>query len=172
MRQFCVKPSIQSSRHCSKVRLLDSAVWGLLQTTVSSATLHSENNSHSALGLRRLAVGLAGCLLTCSCDNQSQIGNRSGTPQAEQGRYQIVSAAEPSRGTVLFLIDTKEGTTWIYRGPQGNAFNGFWSNIPKLQVSDEYWREAMRALVAAPATNNVPSPAEATLPTNAPPVMK
>ena len=66
----------------------------------------------------------------------------------------------------MFLVDTKDGSTWIYRGPQGGAFNGFWSNIPKLQVSDDYWREALSKLIApgpAPVPTDLP-PA-----TNAPP---
>jgi hypothetical protein len=63
--------------------------------------------------------------------------------QAGVGRFQIVVANQGERGTVLFLIDTQRGETSIYRPPVGGMINGFWSNIPKLTYSDEYWQKAI-----------------------------
>src|SRR5258706_3175539 len=122
-------------------------------------------------------LGATGALLASSCNNPTAHNPAAAPQPTEIGRFQVVPSSEPGRGTVLFLVDTKDGTTWIYRGPQAKAFNGFCSNIPKLQVSDDYWREAMRELVAvpqrepgaAPATPPNTNPPPATTPPNSPP---
>ncbi len=62
------------------------------------------------------------------------------TPGGENGRYQITVVSDGNRGTVVMLLDTKDGATWIYRPPQGNAVNGFWSDIPRLTYAPEFWR--------------------------------
>jgi hypothetical protein len=74
--------------------------------------------------------------------------------QAGTGRFQIVVANESDRGAVLFLLDTRSGETSIYRGPQGPAINGYWSNIPRLTYSDDYWQRAFaQGQQSAPGTN-------------------
>lgn len=67
--------------------------------------------------------------------------NRFATPTTgDVGRFQISVITDGNRGTVVMLLDTKEGATWIYRPPQGNAVNGFWSDIPRLTYAPEFWR--------------------------------
>ena len=79
--------------------------------------------------------------------------------QSGTGRFQIVVANQGERGTVLFLIDTQRGETSIYRPPIGGMINGFWSNIPKLTYSDEYWQKAITQAQqpATEATQPTPS---------------
>ena len=87
--------------------------------------------------------------------------------QASTGRFQIVVANEPGTGgAVLFLLDTRSGETSIYRPPVGGMINGFWSNIPKLTYSDEYWQRAMMQAQQPPAAA-APQP-RATQPAPAP----
>jgi hypothetical protein len=101
-------------------------------------------------------------LFTTSCSKLDDIQQQAGKTQDEvtktqerltsiegkldqvgTGRFQIVVANQGERGTVLFLIDTQRGDTSIYRPPIGGMINGFWSNIPKLTYSDEYWQKAI-----------------------------
>lgn len=93
----------------------------------------------SRLGL--LAAGLAGMLLTSSCNppSSSQPAAPAAAP-TEVGRYQVSVVNEGDRGTFVLLVDTKEGATWIYRPPQAPAINGFWSDIPRLTYAPDYWR--------------------------------
>jgi hypothetical protein len=58
------------------------------------------------------------------------------------GRFQIVVANQSDRGAALFLIDTHNGESWIYRTPQGPVINGFWSSIPRVTYPDDYWQRA------------------------------
>jgi hypothetical protein len=58
------------------------------------------------------------------------------------GRFQIVVADQSDRGTTLFLVDTRNGESWIYRTPQGPVINGFWSSIPRVTYPDDYWQRA------------------------------
>ncbi len=86
---------------------------------------------------------------------------RFATPTTgEVGRYQISVISDGNRGTVVMLLDTKEGATWIYRPPQGNAVNGFWSDIPRLTYAPEFWRNIFnqQQQLNEPAT---PAPAPA-----------
>lgn len=111
-----------------------------------------------------ISCALATCVLafTTSCSKLDDIQQQAGKTrdevaktqdrltaiegkldQAGVGRFQIVVANQGDRGTVLFLIDTQRGDTSIYRPPVAGMINGFWSNIPKLTYSDEYWKQAM-----------------------------
>lgn len=118
-----------------------------------------------------LAVVVAGSALVVSCAPPQQ----PATPNApaavnETGRYQIVVSSEGERGAVLFLVDTKEGATWIYRPPQGPAINGFWSDIPRVTYPPDFWQRAFSMMAQRSATN-APPPGTGTAPaaTNAPP---
>ena len=104
----------------------------------------------TARKLGALAALITGLLATSSCTPPAATPPAPIQP-SEVGRYQVVVTTEGDRGTVLLLVDTKEGQTWIYRGPQGAAFNGFWSNIPKLQVADAYWEGAVRSVLTPPS---------------------
>jgi hypothetical protein len=111
-----------------------------------------------------ISCSLAACMLvlTTSCSKLDDIQQQAGKTrdeltktqerltaiegkldQAGAGRFQIVVANQGERGTVLFLIDTQRGDTSIYRPPIGGMINGFWSNIPKLTYSDDYWQKAI-----------------------------
>ena len=96
--------------------------------------------------------------------------------RTENGRYQVVVGNEGTAGTVLFLLDTRDGGTWIYRPPTPGtpAFNGFWSDIPRITYPPETWqqvfssmmqqaqqaqRAAQPAAPAAPATPPAATPA-------------
>ena len=103
-------------------------------------------------GFRLGAAGAlaAGMMLSSSCQQAPQ---QQAQPQAqfptppEVGRYQVVVTSEGDRGSVLFLVDTKEGSTWIYRPPQGNALpNGFWSDIPRVTYPPAFWENAFRQI--------------------------
>ena len=118
-------------------------------------------NRVTGLSVIFYSLAASGLLLTTSCskldaieqqtsktqdqinktqDHLTQIDERLN--QTGTGRFQIVVANESNNGTVLFLLDTRSGETSIYRPPQGPAINGFWSNIPRLTYSDEYWQRA------------------------------
>ena len=123
---------------------------------------------------------LAACILalTTSCSKLDDIQQQAGKTrdelaktqerltaiegkldQAGAGRFQIVVANQGDRGTVLFLIDTQRGDTSIYRPPVAGMINGFWSNIPKLTYSDEYWKQAMTQGQQPPPGASQPTPA-------------
>ncbi len=113
-------------------------------------------NGLSAFKLGTVAIGLAG---TISCSQSAPVAPVA--PAPEVGRYQVVVTSEGERGSVLFLVDTKEGSTWIYRPPQGPLFNGFWSDIPRVTNPAETWQQAFQQLMmpragaapTAPATS-------------------
>ena len=87
--------------------------------------------------------------------------------RVDNGRYQIVIGNEGTAGTVLFLLDSRDGGTWIYRPPTPGtpAFNGFWSDIPRITYPPETWqqvfssmmKQAQQAQQAAPATPPAPA---------------
>ena len=107
------------------------------------------------IGFARFRLGAVAALvgvvmLTSSCQ-QAPSQQVQPTPQIppppEVGRYQVVVTSEGDRGSVLFLVDTKEGSTWIYRPPQGNVLpNGFWSDIPRVTYPPPFWENAFRQL--------------------------
>ena len=93
--------------------------------------------------------------------------------RAENSRYQIVVGNEGTAGTVLFLLDSRDGGTWIYRPPTPGtpAFNGFWSDIPRITYPPETWQQVFSTMMqqaqqaqraaqpAAPATPPAATPA-------------
>jgi len=116
----------------------------------------------SRLTIASYLVGVLGLLLTTSCSKLDAIEQQTGKTQdqinkaqdrlnrieekldeAGTGRFQIVVANESDKGAVLLLLDTRNGETSIYRPPVGAMINGFWSNIPKLTYSDDYWQRAI-----------------------------
>ena len=70
-------------------------------------------------------------------------------PRVDNGRYQIVIGNEGTAGTVLFLLDTRDGGTWIYRPPTPGtpAFNGFWSDIPRITYPPETWQQVFSTMM-------------------------
>ena len=134
-------------------------------------------NTFSAVKLALLAFLVIGMLDTISCSQSTPAAPPAAAaaapaaPAAEVGRYQVIVTTEGERGSVLFLVDTKEGSTWIYRPPQGPLFNGFWSDIPRVTNPAETWQQAFRQMMAprAAAPAAAPEPATATpAPTAAP----
>ena len=113
-----------------------------------------------------LAILVAAIFLT-SCDRetaQSQISPPSipSSPQptsggSNVGRFQIVVVGTSNQTSMVMMLDTAEGASWIYRMPQGNAVNGFWSDIPRLTYDPEFWRQVFAQQQQSPAA-----------PTNAP----
>jgi hypothetical protein len=80
--------------------------------------------------------------------------------KAKKKRYQIVVGNEDTSEAVLFLLDTRDGGTWIYRPPSGVAFNGFWSDIPRLTYPPETWQQVFQTMVKqAQAQQQQPAPA-------------
>jgi hypothetical protein len=76
-----------------------------------------------------LVLMLTGTLFAASCTQPPQaIPPAAAT---EIGRYQVVQT-----GQALILLDSKEGRTWVWRPPigtpAGNAFNGFWTDVPRF----------------------------------------
>jgi hypothetical protein len=127
-----------------------------------------------------ISCSLAACILvlTTSCSKLDDIQQQAGKTQDEvtktqerltriegkldqagTGRFQIVVANQGDRGTVLFLIDTQRGDTSIYRPPIGGMINGFWSNIPKLTYSDDYWQKAITQGQQPATATTPPTPA-------------
>ena len=106
------------------------------------------NNGLSAFRLGLLAILAMGVTLAISCSQPAPLT----PPQpSEVGRFQIVLASESEHGSVLLLLDTKEGTAWIYRPPQGVLGNGFWSDIPRVTYGGDYWQRAFSQMAQQPA---------------------
>ena len=119
-----------------------------------------------------VAVALAVVVLT-SCGRQeaqsqapmpaSALG--APAPAGSVGRYQVVSIQTGPQGTVVMMLDTVEGASWIYRAPQGQAINGFWSDIPRLTYAPDYWRQVFaQQPQATPAANPAPAAPPAVFP--------
>jgi hypothetical protein len=98
-------------------------------------------NCFSAFRPGLLAALIAAVVPAVSCYQSAQPPAPPPAP-SDIGRFQVVVTAEGERGTVLFLLDTKEGGTWIYRPPQGAVVNGYWSDIPRLTYGAEFWQRA------------------------------
>src|SRR5579862_1914399 len=99
-----------------------------------------------------LGVVVAVSLTGVSCQQPVQppaapAATAPATAHVENGRYQIVIGNEGDRGAVLFLLDTRDGGTWIYRPPSPPAFNGFWSDIPRLTYPPETWQQVFQMMV-------------------------
>jgi hypothetical protein len=83
------------------------------------------------------------------------------------GRYQIHVAGEGSQILAVFLQDTRDGDTFVYQRGPGALANGFWTQIPRVAQSPEYWQQVfMQAQAPAPLQTSAP-PAAATPPSPA-----
>lgn len=102
-------------------------------------------------------AGLCGAvILTASCTQQAPPAAAApAAPTPEVSRYQVVVAPDGDRGSILFLVDSVGGQSWIYRPPQGTAINGFWSDIPRLTYSPDYWQRVFTA--PPPGATQIPS---------------
>jgi hypothetical protein len=85
--------------------------------------------------------------------------------QAGSGRFQVVVANQGDRGVALFLVDSRTGETSIYHTPVGPVINGYWSNIPRLTYSDEYWQRVFTQAQQPPPPTNAPSGGTPSTPT-------
>ena len=94
--------------------------------------------------------------------------------RTDNGRYQIVIGNEGTAGTVLFLLDSRDGGTWIYRPPTPGtpAFNGFWSDIPRITYPPETWQQVFSSMMQqaqqAQRAAQPGAPATAPAPANTP----
>jgi hypothetical protein len=120
------------------------------------------NNRAAGLTIASHSVVVSALLLTTSCSKLDTIEQQAGKTQDQvsktqerlshieekldqaggSGQFQIVVANQSDRGAALFLIDTRNGQSWIYRTPQGPIVNGFWSSIPRVTYPDDYWQRA------------------------------
>jgi hypothetical protein len=105
---------------------------------------------HLQTGL--LGLALSSGLLSASCTPQAAPPPAAPAAASDVRRFQVVVASEGDRGSVLFLVDTKEGSTWLYRPPQGPAVNGFWSDIPRITYPPDFWQRAFSQLTQQPGT--------------------
>jgi len=123
-------------------------------------------NAPCALRMGALATLAMGVVMTVSCSQSAPVATPP--PPSEVGRYQIVVTTEGEHGSILFLVDTKEGMTWVYRPPQGPAINGYWSDIPRFNYGNDYWLRVFSQMAQQPprpssppsGTTNAPAPAE------------
>ncbi|MCX7887498.1 MAG: hypothetical protein N3B01_09640 [Verrucomicrobiae bacterium] len=111
-------------------------------------------------------------LISCAQAPQSPVSSSQAVnPANENGRFQVIVKPEPQGQSILFLVDTRTGDTWIYRPPQPPTFNGYWSDIPRMTYPPAGWQQAFQILFT-PQTN-VPPPAAPAVPpatgTGAPP---
>ncbi|MCS7049798.1 MAG: hypothetical protein NZ483_10970 [Verrucomicrobiae bacterium] len=88
-------------------------------------------------------------------------------PGTDVGRFQIVVVTDRENNILVLLLDTKEGATWLYRPPQGNAINGYWSDIPRISYAPEFWRNVFNQ---QPLPTSAPpsTPSESPKPTDKP----
>ena len=95
-----------------------------------------------------LSLAVAATLAGVSCQPPAPTPTPAAqAPRTDNGRYQIVIGNEGTAGTVLFLLDTRDGGTWIYRPPTPPAFNGFWSDIPRITYPPETWQQVFSTMV-------------------------
>lgn len=110
-----------------------------------------------------LAVLLVGTVAVISCAQAPQTPPAPAAPAtaADNGRFQVVVKPEPQSGSIMFLVDTRTGDTWIYRPPQAPTFNGYWSDIPRMTYPPQVWQQAFQILFQPPSNA---APAGATAP--------
>ena len=96
-----------------------------------------------------LSLAVAGMLAGVSCQQAATPTTPASQPRTDNGRYQIVIGNDGTAGTVLFLLDSRDGGTWIYRPPAAGtpAFNGFWSDIPRITYPPETWQQVFSTMV-------------------------
>ena len=96
------------------------------------------------------SLAVAATLAGVSCQQPAPPATPAAQPaRTDNGRYQIVIGNEGTAGTVLFLLDSRDGGTWIYRPPTPGtpAFNGFWSDIPRITYPPETWQQVFSSMV-------------------------
>ena len=106
-------------------------------------------NNRSAFSLGVLALAAASVVGGISCSQSAPVGAPPPAP-SDVGRYQVVVAPEGDRGSMLFMLDTKEGKTWIYRPPQGTLGNGIWVDIPLVTYPPDYWQRVLSTMSQQP----------------------
>jgi hypothetical protein len=108
-----------------------------------------------------LATLLVGTVAVVSCAQAPQAP--APVPAAgasEVGRFQVIVKPEGQGNSVLFLVDTRTGDTWIYRPPQAPTFNGYWSDIPRMTYPPQVWQQAF-SILFTPPSNAAPAAAAA-----------
>lgn len=82
-------------------------------------------------------------------------------PSTDVGRFQITVITDRDNNVLVLLLDTREGATWLYRPPQGNAINGYWSDIPRISYAPEFWRNVFNQQApTGPTTPTPPNPSD------------
>ncbi len=105
-----------------------------------------------------LAALLVGTVAVVSCAQAPQNAPPAAPAPAaasvaDNGRFQVIVKPESQGNSVLFLVDTRTGDTWIFRPPQPPTFNGYWSDIPRMTYPPQVWQQAFQILFAPPSTN-------------------
>ena len=119
-----------------------------------------------------LAALLAGTVAVVSCAQAPQTPPPStpapGSAAGEVGRYQVIVKPEAQGASILFLVDTRTGDTWIYRPPQPPTFNGYWSDIPRMTYPPQVWQQAFQILFQPPKAADTNAAATGTAPATRP----
>jgi len=101
-----------------------------------------------------LAALVVGTAVVISCAQAPQNPPPPAAPvptsTADNGRFQVIVKPEAQGASILFLVDTRTGDTWIYRPPQPPTFNGYWSDIPRMTYPPQVWQQAFQILFAPP----------------------
>jgi hypothetical protein len=112
-----------------------------------------------------LVALLAGIVAVISCAQAPQTPQTSAAPtpaaSADNGRFQLIVKPDVQGTTIAFLVDTRSGDTWVYRPPQGPIFNGFWSDVPRMNYPAQLWQQAFQILFSQ-ATNPPATPPRTT----------
>jgi hypothetical protein len=110
--------------------------------------------------LAALVVGTA-AVISCAQAPQNPAAAPAAvaTSASDNGRFQIVVKPEAQNTSILFLVDTRTGDSWIYRPPQPPTFNGYWSDIPRMTYPPQVWQQAFQILFTPPT--NAPAPGAA-----------
>ena len=99
----------------------------------------------------------------CSQSAPPSVPGAAPAAATDHGRFQVVVAPQGDRGSMVFMVDTRDGATWFFQPPQGALINGFWSNVPRLTFGDAYWEQVMRTMLTPTGT-----PSRATSPLTRP----
>jgi hypothetical protein len=101
-----------------------------------------------------LAALVVGTVAVISCAQAPQNPAPAAAPVAtsasDNGRFQVVVKPETQGTSILMLLDTRTGDTWIYRPPQPPTFNGYWSDIPRMTYPPQVWQQAFQILFTPP----------------------
>ena len=105
-----------------------------------------------------LATLLVGTVAVISCAQAPQAPAPTAAGASTIGRFQVIVKPEGTGNSVLFLVDTQTGDTWIYRPPQAPTFNGYWSDIPRMTYPPQVWQQAF-SILFTPPSNAAPAAA-------------